>query len=237
VTLRAALNYAWREGRIPRNDAWVRVKPFPETERARSRFLSRDKARRLINACSGRLRDLVKLALLSGARFSELAALNVQDFHAESGTLHIRTSKSGHPRHIVLNAEGTKFCSELVLGRTSDAALLTKDDGARWERDHQHRPFKEAVLRAKLEAAFTFHQLRHTWASLTIMPGAPLMVVAQNLGHSDTRMVERHYGHLTDSYVAKVIRSTSPKFGGRRRSNIVPIDRAASKRRTLSHAG
>jgi hypothetical protein len=26
--------------------------------------------------------------------------------------------------------------------------------------------------------------------------GVPLIVVAKNLGHRDTRMVERHYGHL-----------------------------------------
>jgi hypothetical protein len=27
------------------------------------------------------------------------------------------------------------------------------------------------------------------------MNGMPLMVVAKNLGHVDTRMVEAHYGH------------------------------------------
>ena len=35
------------------------------------------------------------------------------------------------------------------------------------------------------------------------MGGMPLMVVARNLGHADTRMVERHYGHLAPSYVAE----------------------------------
>jgi integrase len=55
--------------------------------------------------------------------------------------------------------------------------------------------------------------VRHTWASLTIMAGAPLMVVAINLGHRDTRMVEKHYGHLTDSYVSEMIRKTAPQFG------------------------
>jgi hypothetical protein len=28
------------------------------------------------------------------------------------------------------------------------------------------------------------------------MAGVPLLVVAKNLGHADTRMVEKHYGHL-----------------------------------------
>jgi hypothetical protein len=27
-------------------------------------------------------------------------------------------------------------------------------------------------------------------------------VVAKNLGHADTRMVEKHYGHLAPSYIA-----------------------------------
>jgi integrase len=213
VSLRAALNRGWQEGRITRNDAWARVKPFPGVERQRSRFLNHKEAKRLINACPPDLRRLVQLALLSGARYGELCALNVRDYQPDSGTLFIRDSKSGKPRHIVLNEEGSKFCRQLVAGRPVDAPLLAKADGSRWGRDHQFRPFREAVTAAKLEKSFTFHELRHTWASLTIMAGAPLMVVAQNLGHRDTRMVEKHYGHLTDNYVAETIRKTAPSFG------------------------
>ena len=35
----------------------------------------------------------------------------------------------------------------------------------------------------------------------------------QALGHSDTRMVEKHYGHLSQSYVAEAIRKGAPRFG------------------------
>jgi hypothetical protein len=45
------------------------------------------------------------------------------------------------------------------------------------------------------------------------MSGVPLLVVANNLGHADTRMVERHYGHLAPSYIADAIRAGAPKFG------------------------
>jgi hypothetical protein len=44
------------------------------------------------------------------------------------------------------------------------------------------------------------------------MNGVPLMVVARNLGHSDTRMVELHYGHLAPSYIADAIRGGAPRF-------------------------
>ena len=45
------------------------------------------------------------------------------------------------------------------------------------------------------------------------MNGVPLLVVARNLGHTDTRMVEKHYGHLAPSYIADAIREGAPRFG------------------------
>jgi len=79
---------------------------------------------------------------------------------------------------------------------------------------------REACRRAKIKPAVGFHQLRHTYASLSIMgdraskrPGVPLIVVAHNLGHRDTRMVEKHYGHLADTYMDAAIREGAPRFG------------------------
>jgi hypothetical protein len=43
-------------------------------------------------------------------------------------------------------------------------------------------------------------------------PADPLMVVARNLGHADTRMVEKHYGHLEKSFIAEPMRAGAPRF-------------------------
>ena len=72
---------------------------------------------------------------------------------------------------------------------------------------------KDAVTRGKIKPAISFHILRHTWASHAVMNGVPLMVVAKNLGHADTGMVEKHYGHLAPSYIVEAIRAGAPKFG------------------------
>ena len=45
------------------------------------------------------------------------------------------------------------------------------------------------------------------------MASVPLHVVGKNLGHADTRMVERHYGHLAPSYIADEVRKGAPRFG------------------------
>jgi integrase len=68
-----------------------------------------------------------------------------------------------------------------------------------------------------------FHQLRHTWASHAVMNGVPLMIVAQNMGHTDTRMVEKFYGHLAPSFVADAIRKGAPQFGFTPSKKVVPL--------------
>jgi len=85
--------------------------------------------------------------------------------------------------------------------------------GREWNDTNQVRPMALACERAKIDPPITFHGLRHTWASLTVMSGLPLIVVARNLGHVDTKMVKSHYGHLAPSYVADAIRQHAPRFG------------------------
>jgi integrase len=137
----------------------------------------------------------------------------VQDFNPDGGTLHVRTSKSGQGRQVVLNDEGVEFFSSLTAGRLGSETMLRKADTTLWGKSHQARPMIETCARAKISPAASFHALRHTYASHVVMAGAPLLVVAKNLGHADTRMVEKHYGHLSQSYLADAIRAAAPRFG------------------------
>ena len=221
TVLKAALNHAWREGRVASDDAWRRVAPFREADAARVRYLDREECRRLVNASPEPLRTIVRGALFSGARYSELARMRVTDFHRDSGTLLVRTSKAGKVRHIELTAEGLAFFKGIAAGR-SVSELLFHREGAAWGKSHQIRPLAEACRTAKIRPPASFHTLRHTYASLMVMDAVPLMVVARNLGHADTRMVEKHYGHLATSYVRKAIRSAKP-LGIGEASKVVPI--------------
>ena len=215
AVLRAALNHAFREKPqlVPSDAAWRSVRPFRKVTRARADYLTVDEARRLINASPEDFRRMVTAALQTGARYGELCALDVDDFDPDAGTLTIRQSKSGKPRHVFLTSEGRAFFDGITAGRDRKEPLLTKLDGARWRSCDQARPMRAAVTAAVIGRPFGFHGLRHTYASLFVMNGAPLHVVAQNLGHADTRMVEVHYSHLSPDYVAETIRRTAPEFG------------------------
>jgi integrase len=225
TVLKAALNHAWREGKVPSDDAWRRVAPFREADAARVHYLDRDECRRLVNTSPEPLRTIVRGALLTGARYSELARMHVADFHRDSGTVLVRTSKAGKVRHIELTTEGLDFFNGITAGRASGEFLFHRD-GAVWGKSHQQRPLAEACRAAKINPAASFHTLRHTYASLMVMDSVPLMVVARNLGHADTRMVEKHYGHLATSYVREAIRSAKPLGIG----DAVKVVRLASAR-------
>jgi integrase len=223
ITLKAALTRAWREGKVASNAEWSRVAPFENVNTARVRYLSVAEAKRLINACNPDFRLLVQAALETGARLGELVSLQVHDFNRDAGTLAIRQSKSGKARHVVLTEEGAAFFRELCAGRPGSAIMLVRADGKTWGRAQQSPLMAAACQRAKITPPISFHGLRHSWASLAVMAGVPLLVVAKNLGHRDTRMVEMHYSHLAPSYVADAIRAGAPRFGFKPNKQIVPL--------------
>jgi integrase len=229
TVLKAALNAAWRDGKIASDAAWRPVQAFKDADAARVRHLTVAEAQRLMNASEEDFRKLVRAALLTGARFGELAVATVADFGADGGgTLHIRTSKNGKARHIVLAEEGAAYFATLVTGRSARDLLLPKADGGQWLKSHQTRPMKDACENGKIDPPASFHVLRHTYASLMIMNGGALMVVARNLGHADTRMVEKHYGHLAQTFITDAIRAAAPRFGIKAEGNVVALEGAAN---------
>ena len=211
--LKAALNYAFDEGHVEPNHAWGRrLKPFRQVDAARTRLLSVAEAKRLVDAADPDFRNLVKAGLCTGARFGELCRLTVADFNANAGTLAVWQSKGGAARHIYLADEGVAFFRQLAAGRSGEEVMLKKADGAAWKKSEQLRPMAAAVGRAKISPPISFHGLRHSYASLAVMEGVPLHVLARNLGHVDDRMVQKHYGHLTKSYLRDAVRAGAPKF-------------------------
>lgn len=55
----------------------------------------------------------------------------------------------------------------------------------------------------------TFHQLRHTTASLLLMAGADLFAVSRILGHSSYAVTERTYGHMAQKYLRTQVNKLS----------------------------
>jgi integrase len=225
--LKSVLNFAFDEGHVSNRDAWGRrLKPFAGVDVPRVCFLTIAEAQRLLNACDPDFRPIVRGALETGMRYSELARLQVADFHSDSGTLSIHRSKTGKGRTVFLTDQGTEFFKQCCLGRAGAELIFTRK-GSQWDKSNQQVPMREACEHAKITPAISFHILRHTWASLSVMGGMPLMVVAKNLGHATTELVEKVYGHLAPSFIADAIRANAPRFNVKsvRGENVKPLRR------------
>lgn len=223
--LKAALNAAYRDGKVPADDAWRRVKPFAKADAPKLRYLSDDEARRLVNACDPAFRPLVQAALLTGARYSELAGLEARDFDRQSQTLWLRETKAGIARAVYLEGEGVRLIEQATLGRPADALIFPRPDGKRWGPSQQARPLAAACAAAKL-ASTGFHDLRRTYGARLALRGVPMAVIAEALGHADERITRRHYAHLSKSYVADTVRNAVTGLGIVEDDNVVRLEAA-----------
>lgn len=134
-------------------------------------------------------------------------------------------------RHVTLTGEAPDLMDHLSAARSPSDLLFRRDDGRGWKRAEQLRPMREACARAGIVPPVGFHVLRHTHASILAMQAVPMAVIARQLGHSDTRMTERHYAHLAPNYVSDTIRASFPRLTGTPTPTVTAIDRARIGRR------
>jgi integrase len=146
--------------------------------------------------------------------------MTVDDFNPDAGTLRVRQAKSGKPRHVVLTQEGRDLVAQRSTGKPGSARLFVRENGRPWSKSEQQRPLIAACTIARIDPPVSFHGLRHTYASRLAMRGVPLAVIAAQFGHADTRMVEKHYGHLAPSYIADTVRTAFGNLGLVEPSNV-----------------
>jgi integrase len=180
-----------------------RIEARPERN-AQTRFLSTKEREDLLAACRAsawpRLYLLVLMALTTGARKSELQSLRWGDIDLELAIAHVRTSKNGDARALVLTAPVVEELRKFVAAPTSlvFASRLRPSKPfvfeARW---------RQAVTAARLRS-FRFHDLRHSCASWLAQRGASLLEVADVLGHRSV-VTARRYAHLTTAHRANLV--------------------------------
>src|SRR3546814_14381147 len=81
----------------------------------------------LVNACDPAFRPMVQAALLTGARYAELAALEVRDYDPTSRTVWLRDTNAGNARVVYLEEEGK-------IGRASWRERVCQTVRYRWTR-------------------------------------------------------------------------------------------------------
>jgi integrase len=142
------------------------------------------------------LRQLAHLALNTGMRRGEMFQLRWENVSIQRAELIVRAAtsrKTNKSRHITLNAAAVSVLEELAKVRHISGFVFVNPDTDK-PFTTPKKSWAALVGRAKLDD-FTFHDMRHDFASRLVQAGVNLYEVRDLLGHSSITLTER-YAHL-----------------------------------------
>lgn len=220
--LRAALNAAAtrRRRELPAHifqEIKLGTKAVEGANQARRQLLSDDQIRAVIQAAyevddAGDFGRLVALVAATGARYSQVAALNVVDLQVDLGRVMIPGSQKGRirvvkpPVPIPLAPDVLALLKPVTWGRDDGAPLLERwtmrqTGKAKWTPDHRRRwgaaydtqrRWAAAVVRAGLPSDTVMYALRHSSIVRGLRKMLPVRLVAA-LHDTSVEMIEQHY--------------------------------------------
>ena len=218
ATLKHMFSKAIEWGFLKENPAKP-VKLFKENNR-RLRFLNEDEVNRLLSNCNGYLKDIVLVALNTGMRKGEIFNLKWQDVNFNLRLVHVSDSKNNEARDIPINDVLYETLKALKDKAEEGQDYIFVNPKTNKPYDNVKKSFKTGLKKAGIED-FTFHDLRHTFASHLVMSGVDLMTVKELLGHKDIKMTMR-YSHLSPDHKRMAVKRMEVVFH-KRRPNLVLV--------------
>lgn len=152
---------------------------------------------------------IVSVAMLTGARLSEILSLTWGNMDLGRRILTFRKTKSGKVRHVPMNPDLHAVLSRLAAERKGNdpaTPIFPPEWNGRRVTTAFHRIMngKNCKGRIVIKPGFRFHDLRHDFASWLTMNGVAMRGVQTLLGHADLRMTER-YSHLADQVLTAAV--------------------------------
>ena len=187
--IKAAINKARREELTDFVPNFPRIKP----SRPRNRWLTAEEEKRLLKAAQPHLRPLIRFAVDTGGRRSELLGLDWRNVDMNNKRITFVHTKNGEDRTIRLCERAYQTLKD--LGPKQSGAVFTFKGKAI---NSVKTSFDNARQKAGIED-FRFHDLRHTFASRLVQGGVPLYNVMHLTGHKSLSMVQR-YAHLAPDF-------------------------------------
>ncbi len=194
----AAFNWAAKEDHLPFNPIKGFRKPSVAS-RGADCLVSPEVQQLLLERCTSRnLRTVSTVLRETGCRPGEVCAVTAADFNADQGLWIIRRHKTRHKgkqRLVLLTPTVITICKELAT-RYTDGPLFRTRLGTAWTPASLSESLRELRRRLGIQQPITPYSYRHSFATAHLERGAPEAHVAALLGHSNTTMLHRHYGHL-----------------------------------------
>ena len=215
--LRAALNRAVKRGII--KESPMRRVDSPSGKIERRNVLSVEQSQMLLDWLQGHhyLTFLgATLALHTGMRRGEICGLQWRDVDWDRGIVRITRSRqrrngkdivgdpktAGSTRPIPIDADLLallrSWYNAFPEPPSESQFILAHPDGRPIDPMTLSRDVRAAVKALSLQD-ISFHDLRHTHATLLLQANVPLKIVSERLGHSSIAMTADTYSHVTET--------------------------------------
>ncbi len=180
-------------------DEWQWIDTFPKIrllpgEVERDRWLTHEEAERLVRCCPAHLAALVRFALATGCRASEITGLEWNRVDLNRKTAWLNQTKNGTPRGVPLNEDAVQVLREQI-GKDLRFCFTYQGKPIKWELTNS--AWHTALAAAGIKD-FRFHDLRHTWASWHRQAGTSCDELKDLGGWKSRVMVDRYAKYATE---------------------------------------
>ena len=189
----------------------------------RDKFMSPGEVRTLLTTCESRAivdiakgrqtwvkrHMLVHLAVHSGLRVSEIAALKVGDLHinGKATCLIVQHGKGDRRREVYLDKDLVRHLKEYIKTKESAwgepvdeaAPLFLGQKGQHYTTTALQLSFKKAIREAGLPERYSIHSSRHTYATILLSKTNNLRFVQKQLGHASLNMTSLYADVLPEA--------------------------------------
>ena len=241
IALQTCLQKAVDEEIIQKNP--VKKVQLPKDEKKEMQTLSADDLGAFLQeAKDSGCYEFYLLELTTGLRLGEILALTWDDFNEKEKTITVNKQVQRIGKDLIISTPKTEssnrtviLCDECVLNlaalksrqRRVDTRLIFPSPVTNGVRDPASvtRKLHRMQDRARVPR-IRFHDLRHTFATLSIEQGQDIKTISHMLGHTDAGFTMNTYMHVTDKMqesVASALGNLISEKQQEKRNKVIPF--------------
>lgn len=198
-----------------------------------------------------------RIALYTGLREGEICGLQWRDLDAKAGTLwvrraigsgkggaYVKLAKTDQTRDVALPAslvstlaewrrvQRAKFAEQ--LSTLSEGSYIIGDPLGYYRPGHLSKDWTALTRLLGVKGTegrlVTFHDLRHTWATMYLAAGGDVKTAASNLGHANAAMTLNIYASADPDAKRRAAELVeSAMTGGAKKANVLTLDKTGTE--------
>lgn len=199
TVIKRLINWAFEEGHIGEVPTGLRKLKRPAGSK-RDTIVSEENHKRMLEASDTAFCQVLTALWETGARPKEIREVTSEMIILEAGVWLLKEHKTVEatqkPRIIYLTETMKELSAELIK-QNPTGPIFRNSKGQPWTMNAIRLRMKRLRERLSLPKGTVAYAYRHTYATNGLKNGVQIAEMTELLGHSNSKMLSEHYGHLS----------------------------------------